>query len=328
MQQLLSQMPDALDRRRSMLEGGHRSALRLFNGFSEGAPGLLIDLYATTAVLHNYADPPVSGDSALAAASDLLLRTFPWLECILVKTRNSTDNEERRGLVVVGSEPSDQIEEQGVRYALELRLHQDCSFYLDTRNLREWAQTRLRGRSVLNAFAYTGSLGVAAFAGGASRVMHLDRSRRFLQIARRSYALNGFQVDPSDFICADFFREAGSLRRRSRTFDCVLLDPPFFAASPAGIVDEQAQAGRLINKVRPLVNHGGYLVAVNNALYVSGRAYMQTIQALCADGYLEFVEMIPVPEDVVGLAPGAQTAPITDPRPFNHSTKIAVLRVV
>ena len=54
------------------------------------------------------------------------------------------------------------------------------------------AQGHLAGKTVLNTFAYTGSLGVAARAGGAARVVHLDLSRAFLNVAKDSYARNGF----------------------------------------------------------------------------------------------------------------------------------------
>jgi len=83
----------------------------------------------------------------------------------------------------------------------------------------------------------------------------------------------------------------------------------------------------VINKVRPLINDGGYLVAVNNALFVSGADYMRTLEDLCADGYLSIAELIPVPLDSTGYPRTVvRTLPI-DPTPFNHSTKIAVLRV-
>jgi len=85
------------------------------------------------------------------------------------------------------------------------------------------------------------------------------------------------------------------------------------------------ESTRLINKVRPLINDGGYLVAINNALYVSGKEYMETLGSLCKDGYLKIKELIPIPKSFIGF--GHINKPITDPAPFNHSTKIAVLDV-
>jgi 23S rRNA (cytosine1962-C5)-methyltransferase len=52
---------------------------------------------------------------------------------------------------------------------------------------------------------------------------------------------------------------------------------------------------------------------------------MQTLEALCRDGYLSIRELIPVPDDFIGFNPTGK--PVTDPAPFNHSTKIAVLDV-
>ena len=66
-------------------------------------------------------------------------------------------------------------------------------------------------------------------------------------------------------------------------------------------------------------------MAINNALFVSGAEYMKTIEELCADGYLSVEELIPVPQDCVGYNV-TRSLPV-DPAPFNHSTKIVVLRV-
>jgi 23S rRNA (cytosine1962-C5)-methyltransferase len=206
-------------------------------------------------------------------------------------------------------------------------LNQDASLYLDTRNLRAWALAHLAGKSVLNAFAYTGSLGVAALAGGARRVMHIDRTRAFLNLAKTSYTLNGFPIRRGDFRAGDFWREVAALKRSGALFDCVFLDPPFFASDHTGTINLSAESGRLINKVRPLVADGGALVAVNNALFVSGAEYMQTLKSLCADGYLTIEELIPAPPDFTGYPETCVGAPPADPAPFNHSTKMAILRV-
>jgi 23S rRNA (cytosine1962-C5)-methyltransferase len=204
-------------------------------------------------------------------------------------------------------------------------MNRDASFYLDTRNLRQWLIQNMHGKSVLNTFAYTGSLGAAAHAGGASQVVQLDLNRQFLNLAKDSYTLNGFPIHKADFIAADFFPAIGMFKREGKTFDCVLIDPPFFSTTSKGKVDQVNESARLINKVRPLINDGGTLIAINNALYVSGKEYMQTLESLCKDGYLSIKELIPVPEDMVGY--NKMNAPITDPSPFNHSTKIAILDV-
>jgi 23S rRNA (cytosine1962-C5)-methyltransferase len=183
----------------------------------------------------------------------------------------------------------------------------------------------MQAKTVLNTFAYTGSLGVAAMAGGATRVVQHDLNREFLNVAKTTYTLNGFPIRKQEFITADFFSLAARLNRAGETFDCVIVDPPFFSSTSKGKVDQVYESARLINKVRPLIDNGGVLIAINNALYVSGKEYMRTLETLCQDGYLRIRELIPAPQDFVGYH--QIRPPITDPAPFNHSTKIAILDV-
>jgi 23S rRNA (cytosine1962-C5)-methyltransferase len=303
----------------------HDEAFRLFNGFTEGCPELSVDLYGKSIVIHNYADKPDPASSAASAAERFLTRRFDWLNAIVVKTRNSDDANERRGRVVFGAEPERRITENGIRYAIDLSLNRDASFYLDTRNVRCWAKQSLKDKSVLNTFAYTGSLGVAAAAGGASHVVHLELNRKFLNVAKTSYTLNGFQIDKADFMTGDFWPLINRLKASGKLFDCVFLDPPIYSATSKGVVDLARGYTRLINKVRPLIAHNGYLVVINNALYVSGADYIRELEALCSDEYLTIDQVIPVPDDSVGYR--QRTSPVTDPTPFNHSTKIVVLKI-
>ncbi len=290
----------ALARRALQLAGDHTNAVRLFNGFLEGCPDLVVDLYAATLVLYNHANPPEAGQPLVDQAQAWLMERLPWLRAGLLKTRNSPALEQKRGVLLFGDEPDRKVQENEVWYALDLALHQDASLYLDTRGLRQWASQNLAGQTVLNTFAYTGSLGVAALAGGAQRVVQTDLNRQFLNLAKRSYTLNGFPIHKQDFISGDFWQVVGRLKRAGERFDCVFLDPPFFSTTPAGRLDLNSDSARLINKLRPLVNDGGRLVAINNALYVSGKEYMQTLENLCADGYLKIAGLIRVPEDCSG----------------------------
>jgi 23S rRNA (cytosine1962-C5)-methyltransferase len=315
----------ALSSRAPLIDPKHESAFRLFNGFIEGCPEIVIDVYASTAVIHNYADVPDQGALLVEEARQFLNASLSWLRAGIVKTRNGKTQEDKCGKFLFGTELDRKIKEHDTWYSVHLTLNRDLSLYLDTRNLRKWIIENLKGKSVFNTFAYTGSFGVAALKGGATRVVQVDLNREFLNIAKESYTLNGFPMQKGDFIARDFFEQVGNMKRENKFFDCAIIDPPFFSTTSKGKVDQEKESARLINKVRPLINDGGYLIAINNALFVSGKEYMQTLEFLCKDGYLKIKELIPVPEDFTGYNPVGK--PITDPAPFNHSTKIAVLEV-
>lgn len=316
----------ALRARASLLDERHESAFRLFNGFYEGNPDLVVDVYARTLIIHNYADTPADGLPAVDAARIFLNSSLPWLRTVIVKTRNAPDHDERRGRASKGETPDRKIREHGVWYSVNLTMSRDASLYLDTRNLRKWVIDHLGGKTVLNTFAYTGSLGVAALGGGAKRVVHLDLNRKFLNVAKTSYTLNGFPIDKKDFISGDFFPVVSRLKRSGELFDCIFLDPPFFSSTEKGTVN-LSEGKRLINKVRPLVADGGWLVAVNNALFLSGEEYMAMLEGLCTDGYLRVESIIPVPEDFTGYPDTRAGEFVVDPAPFNHPTKIVVMKV-
>lgn len=304
----------------------HNGALRLFNGFTEGFPDLVIDLYADTLVIFDY------GVRELAPEGQRLLIDWfqshlPAIRTILFKTRSSTNLVNRRGVVVVGEPPANKVMENGIWYALNLTMNQDASLYLDTRLLRKWLSEHTAGKTVLNTFAYTGSLGIAAAAGGARKVTQCDLNHRFLELARQSAALNQISEKQHRVLAGDFFSQVASFKRSGTLFDIVIADPPFFSSTEKGRVDLVGQSRRIINKLRPLVNDGGWLVSINNALFVSGADYQADLTDLCKDGYLSLEALIPVPDDFIGYPETRGGSWPTDPAPFNHPTKIAILRV-
>jgi len=322
---LLPLLDKAIASRAHLIDSRHESAFRLFNGFYEGDPDLALDVYGRTLLIHNYANDPAQNGSMIREVADYLQSALVWLRAGIIKTRNGKTQVEKQRQLLFGEKPDTKIKEHGVGYAVNLTMNRDASFYLDTANLRKWLIENMQGKSVLNTFAYTGSLGVAAMAGGASRVAQTDRNRQFLNLAKDSHSLNSFPIHKQDFIAQDFFPAVARFKATKQFFDCVIIDPPFFSTTSKGKVDLEHENTRLINKVRPLINDGGTLIAINNALYVRGKEYMQSLEEICRDGYLKIRELISVPEYFIGYEPVGK--PITDPAPFNHSTKIAILDV-
>jgi 23S rRNA (cytosine1962-C5)-methyltransferase len=328
LEELLITIQKASDARSSWMDDHHQSPFRLFNGFIEGFPDLAIDIYARTMVIYNYANPSDSIQDLINPISNLLRDLYPWIRVVVLKTRFSPDLAARQGLVIYGDQCDNRVKEHEIWYAIDLQMTSDSSLYLDTRHLREWIKAHTENRRVLNTFAYTGSLGVAAKAGGARQVIHLDKSRKSLNLAKTSYLLNGFPINKSDFVSEDFFTFTSQLRRSEQRFEMAFLDPPFFSQTSAGRVDLTKQYSRLVNKIRPLIAEGGFLVAINNALFVSGSTFLSQLEELCLDGYLRIEALIPVPPDFSGFPELRFGSFPSDPQPFNHPTKIAILKVL
>ncbi|MFW5714105.1 MAG: class I SAM-dependent methyltransferase [Brevefilum sp.] len=301
-------------------------AYRLFNGFYEGLPGLVLDRYGPALVIFEHSHPG-EHKKIIKEISRWVLENIPGLSAVLLKQRQHSDDRMKNGILISGDSLPVSTNEFGVNYVLDLQMNQDAGFYLDTRRLRRWLKENMSGKRVLNTFAYTGSLGVAAGVGGAREVLQTDINEKFLTIAEESWRLNALPEGRCTLLAGDFFRVMGRLRHQDRLFDCVILDPPFFSATEAGRVDLQAGSTRLINKVRPLIAHQGWLVVINNAIYLSGEAFMAEVTTLCQSKYLQMEKTIPVPPDITGYPETIVDVPPVDPAPFNHPTKIVTFKV-
>ncbi|HCR69813.1 MAG TPA: SAM-dependent methyltransferase, partial [Anaerolineae bacterium] len=248
-------LDQALASRQGIHDSASDTAYRLFNGFYEGYPSLALDIYASTLLIHDYSDEP--SQNLINEVVDYLRKNVTWLRAGILKTRNGKTPDQKRGQILFGDNPDKKIRENGFWYAIDLTMNRDASFYLDTSNLRKWLIENSKDKTILNTFAYTGSLGVAAMAGGASKVVQTDRNKNFLNLAKDSYSLNNFPIQKQNFIAQDFFPVISRFKTGKQTFDCVIIDPPIFSSTSKGKVDLENESMRLINKVRPLFNDGG-----------------------------------------------------------------------
>ena len=321
-------MPDSLHSLRKLAAAAFRkrsaifddpltTAYRLFNGFCEGCADFSIDRYGTTAVILRTKKQSRPDSDLLRMLCELCLEQFPGLDSVLFKDRYSGDMAEKKGVLLSGSETARSIREWGIEYPVDLQLNKDCGFYLDSALLRRWLLEHSDGKRVLNTFAYTGSLGDAARAGGALSVTQTDLNHNYLS-ARHS---------DQEYLFGDFFHVTASLRRSGRLFDLIVLDPPFIAAAGRSArVDQAHNAAGLINKIRPLAAHQGKIIVLNNALFLSGKDFLTQIESLCGD-CLSIAEIIPVPGSFYGFTPVSPDHFPADPAPFNHPTKIIILDV-
>ncbi len=323
--ELLENLGICLDLRLKDASLSTTNAVRLFNGFYEGLARLTVDRYAQTLVISDHEREGTSRCELHQAIAQFYNKALPMVQSVLLKQRHAQDAKLRQGELILGEQVSTSIEENSVNYALDLRLNQDTSFYPDTRNLRLWLSQQMKDARVLNCFAYTGALGIAALAGGAREVVQTDLNPNFLAVAKRSQALNHFN-GTTQTISQDFYPMVASFKSQSQLFDCVILDAPLFSQTRRGRVDLLQNWHSLINKVRPLISHEGWLVAINNALFLPGTELMESVKKLTADGYLEVAEIIPVPQDVTGYTKSIVANAPADPAPFNHPTKIIVMR--
>ncbi len=89
--------------------------------------------------------------------------------------------------------------------------------------------------TVLNLFGYTGIASLACLRAGAS-VCHVDASKGMVSQAKRNAQLNGLEDRPCRWIVDDCMKFVLREKRRGRTYDAIIMDPPSYGRGPSGEV--------------------------------------------------------------------------------------------
>ena len=150
------------------------------------------------------------------------------------------------------------IEENGMRFLVNLAEGQKTGYYLDQRDNRAAVARLCPGKRMLDAFCYTGGFGLSAAKAGAAEVLGVDASEPALELARRNAITNG--LGPIEFANADVFRHLADLAAAGRKFDVLVLDPPKFARNRAAVPEAMKGYRRLHQLAMKLLDRDGVLV--------------------------------------------------------------------
>jgi 23S rRNA (cytosine1962-C5)-methyltransferase len=122
------------------------------------------------------------------------------------------------------------IQENGLKFLINLTDYLDTGLFLDHRTTREMVRKESKNKNVLNLFCYTGSFSVYAAAGEATTVTSVDLSKTYLEWAKDNFAINQFKDEKKYFfIHADVLDYLKTLKPNS--FDLIIIDPPTFSNS-------------------------------------------------------------------------------------------------
>lgn len=193
------------------------------------------------------------------------------------KVRTQEGMERVKGFIGEPFDTKVQIEENGVKYIVDVEEGQKTGFFLDQKNNRAAIQKLCKNADVLDCFTHTGSFALNAGIAGASSVLGVDASELAVQQARENARLNHLE-DRVTFQCADVFDLLPSLEKQGKRFDVVILDPPAFTKS-RNSVKNAVKGYREINlRGLKLVKDGGYLATCSCSHFMTPDLFAKTIQ--------------------------------------------------
>jgi 23S rRNA (cytosine1962-C5)-methyltransferase len=241
---------------------------RLVHGEADACPGLVVDLYADTAVV------VLDGPAATAFWRPRLPDVLAGLERGGMTIAHAWLRGERgargTGEPVRGDPPTSiAIAEDDARFAVDVRAGQKTGFFLDQRDNRRTIRRHAADARVLNLFCYTGGFSLHAALGGARAVTSVDVAAPAIAALEGNLALSGLAREGHELVTADAFEFLASAAARGRTWDLVIVDPPSFAPSERAKPAALRAYARLASAALAVVEPGGRFALASCSSHVA-----------------------------------------------------------
>lgn len=220
---------------------------------------LTIDWFAPTLLVTFYAEKESNGpilDSLIEAA-----KNDSNVTAVVVQERHLPGTPKRIAYGELLEKPK--ANESGLSYHLALDRNQNHGFFLDMKPGRDWVRSHASGKRILNLFAYTCSLSVAAIGGGAESVINLDMASKALATGRKNHQLN-FDSDScrrASYLAHNLFKTWGKLKR-SAPYDLIIIDPP---SNQAGSFVAEKDYAKIVRHLPDLTHSESQILACLNA---------------------------------------------------------------
>lgn len=275
---LRMRVQNAWDYRKKTVDTG---SCRVIFGEADFLPGLVVDKFSDALVVQSLA----LGIDRLKETIIRLLKEVLAADGVIIrgvyersdaKVREQEGMERVKGFLGEEFDTLVEIEENGVKYQVDVKDGQKTGFFLDQKYNRQSIHKLCKGAKVLDCFTHTGSFALNAGIAGASSVLGVDASQPGVDQATVNAKLNGLE-DRVKFICADVFDLLPKLEEQGEKFDVVILDPPAFTKS-RNSVKNAVKGYREINlRGMKLVKDGGYLATCSCSHFMTYELFTQTI---------------------------------------------------
>ncbi|MDR0742885.1 MAG: class I SAM-dependent rRNA methyltransferase [Tannerella sp.] len=265
----------------------NNNTYRLVYGEGDRLPGLIVDVYANTAVIQAHSVGIHHARKNIAAALKEILGE--GLHRIYYKSEGTLPfkaglHEENGYLYGDDNKEPCIALENGLHFHIDWLKGQKTGFFIDQRDNRSLLRHYAKGRNVLNMFCYSGGFSVYALHGGASLVHSVDSSAKAIALTNENVALNCPQDARHRAFVEDAFRFMEHIDNR---YDLIVLDPPAFAKHKRALANAMQGYRRLnaiaFKKIKPggiiftfscsqIVSKQDFRSAVFGAAAQSGRA--------------------------------------------------------
>lgn len=255
---------------------------RLIFGEADFLPGIVIDKFSDVLVVESLALgidrlKPLILEKIKEVLSEDGIAIRGIYERSDAKVRLNEGMERFKGFIGEPFDTKVEIQENGVKYLVDVKDGQKTGFFLDQKYNRAAIARLCRGKKVLDCFTHTGSFALNAGMAGAVSVLGVDASDLGIAQAQENARLNHLE-DTVKFQCADVFDLLPSLEKSGELFDVVILDPPAFTKSRSSIKNAIKGYREINLRGIRLVKNGGFLATCSCSHFMDPQLFSKTIQ--------------------------------------------------
>lgn len=277
------------------------NTFRLIHGEGDFLPGLIVDVYADTAVVQAHSIGMHESRNEIANA---LMSEIPQVQNVYYKSDDTLPFKasiegDKVGYLIKNqkSQIKDTDEFWSVENGLEFRIDwlrgQKTGFFVDQRENRALVERYARGKDVLNMFCYTGGFSLYALRGGAKTVDSVDVSQKAIDLVNINVARNfpndprhhAYAADAFDFLSEKITNHKSPITNHQSpitNYDLIVLDPPAFAKHRDAVKNAlrgyQRINAKAIEKIRP----GGILFTFSCSQAVDKEAFRLAVFSAAA----------------------------------------------
>ena len=259
---------------------------RLVHSESDGLPGLIIDKFNDYIMIKPYCAG--YGGEIMEFIASSLSELYAGVKIMVVPDEKSCakDGADYRAEMkkYYAGRARAEINEFGVKFAVDFEFGQKTGFFLDQRVNREKIGSLGRDAHVLNCFAYTAAFSVYCAEGGAKKVVSLDISKTACVAARKNLHLNWFSVENYPVIETDVF---DYFRHTPENYNMIILDPPAFAKTKRD-VPKAARGYKDINlQAIKHLSKGGMLATLSCSNFIEEDLFYKIVLGAARDAGAE-----------------------------------------
>ena len=235
---------------------------RLVHGEGDFLPGLIVDVYADTAVIQAHS---IGMHYHRQEIADAIVQSVPQVDKVYYKSDDTLPHKApiqgNRVGYLIGAEKADfngdfWAKENGLDFRIDWLRGQKTGFFIDQRDNRSLLEHYAQGKEVLNMFCYTGGFSVYALRGGAKLVHSVDVSQKAIDLVRSNVAHNFGEGAPHEAFAEEAFE---FMAKNQNKYDLIVLDPPAFAKHRDAVKNALRGYQRLNEKGIQAIRPGGIL---------------------------------------------------------------------